>query len=179
MYTPKHVMDAIHEVFGPCALDPASPAKPVHVQAAKWFTKEDNGLKQSWRIPDDEWLFLNPPWDERSKWQKKLHDEMACRNAHRAILIVPNKRSQAFDVLADKAAIINLGLLAFGDMKTPYPLDVVCMLFGFDDETLDALLAAFPRHGIERAKIYRRNLHDGHRGTSAGFLTRIARRKGK
>ena len=159
-YTPKEVMDAIHEVFGPCALDPASPIKPVHVQARKWFTKEDDGLAQSWR--NDGWLFLNPPWSRERKanhkplrlWLEKLRHEMACGNVRKAVVLVPNKRSDAFDALrADGAAIINLGQIKFGGSMHEHRDDSACLLLGFGTDQVDALLSAFLRRGIRRALI--------------------------
>ena len=45
-FTDKKIMDALHEVLGPCALDPASPPVPVHVQARRWYALErgEDGL---------------------------------------------------------------------------------------------------------------------------------------
>src|SRR5205823_7011947 len=111
--TPELVTDPIHETFGPCALDVASPAQPVHVQALKWFTKEDDGLKQSWRIPESGYLFMNPPWNPEVRgerrpirwWIDKARLEMSLGNVRRAIVVLPSKRSDAFDSLkADGAA---------------------------------------------------------------------------
>ena len=101
-YTDKKIMDALHEVLGPCALDPASPPMPVHVQALKWYALErgEDGLKLSWRIPNDghAWLYLNGPWgDGRGKpspllkWasqdalRSSLRQRPACRDAMAAL----------------------------------------------------------------------------------------------
>ena len=58
-YTPAAILDAARDVLGAFDLDPASNSEAqASVQAAKYFTKEDDGLRQEW--PGRVWL--NPPY---------------------------------------------------------------------------------------------------------------------
>jgi hypothetical protein len=97
-FTPKAVMDALHEVLGPAALDSASPPQPVHVRAQRYYSEADDGLSQPWHCGDG-WLFLNPPWDQTGEWIDKLHSERRAGNVKCAVIIMPNKRSGAYDSL--------------------------------------------------------------------------------
>jgi hypothetical protein len=153
-FTPKEVMQAIHEVLGPAALDPASPPRPVWVRARRHYTEAKDGLSQSWR--NDGWLFLNPPWEEIRKWLMKLYAEIANGNVRQAVVIIRNRRSNAYDGLIEGgAALINLGRLKFGNATSTCRDDAACFVLEFDNETVDALLAAFHRHGIHKAKVDR------------------------
>jgi AAA domain len=162
-YTPKVVMDAIHEVLGPCALDPASPARPVHVRTAKWFTQELDGLAQSWRISADSWLFLNPPWNGALGEPKpiplfvaKLLSEMNCGDVPRAIVVLPFKTSESLDKLKNAgAALLNLGRLKYGEFSNTSRDDTACCLLGFSKHQVDALVASLRRHGVRRVDVER------------------------
>lgn len=58
-YTPPKYLEAARDVLGGIDLDPASSdAAQQLVQAARYFTKEDNGLRQEWRGR----VWLNPPY---------------------------------------------------------------------------------------------------------------------
>jgi hypothetical protein len=63
-YTPARYIEAARDVLGGIDLDPASCAAANEiVRATTYFTKDDDGLRQSWRIdgrPSRAWL--NPPY---------------------------------------------------------------------------------------------------------------------
>jgi len=134
------------------------------VQARRWFTKEHDGLQQSWKIPEDGWLFMNCPWNAPSVgeqkpiplWTDKLMLEMSCGNVPRAVTLLPFKRSASFDkIKAAGAAIINLGRLKYGGAAGTSRDDTACCLLGFTRDQVDALVAALKRHGLGRAELDR------------------------
>lgn len=78
-YTPPEYLDAVREVFGSgIDLDPASCAFANQtVKAARFFTKDDNGLAQPWKGR----VYNNPPYSkiggssQAGFWFQKLLDE--------------------------------------------------------------------------------------------------------
>ena len=70
-YTPANVIEAVRACMGGIDLDPASNAHSNKiVKATKYFTKEDNGLKQDWRPYDRIWV--NPPFDQLLQFATKF-----------------------------------------------------------------------------------------------------------
>ena len=68
--TPQKFFDELNEEFN-FTLDPASDGK--NNKCAKFYTKEQNGLLQSW---EDESVFVNPPYGREVKaWVKKCSEE--------------------------------------------------------------------------------------------------------
>jgi phage N-6-adenine-methyltransferase len=58
-YTPKNIIDAARNTMGSIDLDPASSSIANQtVMAKKYYTKEDDGLKQPWYGN----IWLNPPY---------------------------------------------------------------------------------------------------------------------
>ena len=69
--TPKDLFYRLHHQYH-FTLDPCS----THENALclKHYTKEENGLLQSWK---NETVFCNPPYSEVKKWVKKASEEKA------------------------------------------------------------------------------------------------------
>lgn len=68
--TPQDFFDELDEEFQ-FTLDPC--ACPDNAKCEKYFTKEENGLIQSWA---GETVFMNPPYGRAIKdWVKKAYDE--------------------------------------------------------------------------------------------------------
>ena len=117
-YTPARIADAVREVMEQIDLDPASSPKANKiVKAARFFTRDTNGLKRRWHGR----VFLNPPFDAWVSWVAKLGKEMAAGRVKQAIvigpaniaafrplllrrglLLVPNERPKFYDPAADK-----------------------------------------------------------------------------
>lgn len=65
-FTPKWVFDALGETFD---TDPASPVGlETFVPAKKRYTREDDGLSQTW----EGFVWLNPPFSQSTAWADKF-----------------------------------------------------------------------------------------------------------
>ena len=65
-YTPKSVFDKLNVSFD---LDPASSHKVKNVPTKKYFTINENGLKQNW----EGFVWLNPPYSRNMEpWLNKF-----------------------------------------------------------------------------------------------------------
>ncbi len=70
--TPQAFFDELNKEFS-FTLDPC--ATPENAKCSRYFTKEIDGLAQSWH---GERVFCNPPYGrDISKWVKKAHEEVA------------------------------------------------------------------------------------------------------
>lgn len=76
--TPNWLFDRLNYSFF-FTLDPAASA--LNHKCKKFYTKEDDGLKQSWK---GEVVFVNPPYSQIEAWMKKCHDEYV---AHRCLIV--------------------------------------------------------------------------------------------
>lgn len=84
-YTPAQYIEMVREILDTIDLDPASCAEANQiVQANRFFTKEQDGLKQSW---DAENIFLNPPYSKMLPWVEKLLFELSIQPKLQAILL--------------------------------------------------------------------------------------------
>ena len=88
-HTPEAEIELVHAVMGGIDLDPASnPDAQERVQAAKFFTKEDDGLAQPWEGR----VYVNPPYTggEVDKFADKLVSEFDSGNVSEAIWLSNN-----------------------------------------------------------------------------------------
>jgi ParB family chromosome partitioning protein len=88
-YTPVEYIHAAKAVMGNIDLDPASCELANRtVKATHYYTKEINGLTQSWEGR----VWLNPPFtgtNSREIWVKKLLSEFKANHIDQAILLMP------------------------------------------------------------------------------------------
>jgi ParB-like chromosome segregation protein Spo0J len=124
-YTPKNVIELVLTCFGTerVSLDPCSNShESPNFPAEKVFTKEDNGLKQSWEA---ETLFMNPPYGrEIDTWVEKLISEFESGNIQQAIALVPGRiDTQWFHRFYGYPACFVTGRLKFigNDDAAPFP----------------------------------------------------------
>lgn len=80
--TPQYFYDLLDNEFH-FTLDPC--ASHLNHKCVNYFTKEDNGLKQSWKGHK---VFCNPPYSDKDKWIKKAFWEGANRDTL-VVLLIP------------------------------------------------------------------------------------------
>lgn len=91
-YTPSRYIEAARAVMGGIDLDPAScELANSTVKAARYYTKEDNGLAQEWEART---VWLNPPFAAENElnpirtWVGKLIAEHKAGKVGQAVLLV-------------------------------------------------------------------------------------------
>jgi len=149
------LMAAIGGLFD---LDPCSGAEP-QAYAKNRFTKEDNGLAQSWAGHDT--VYVNPPYSELKKWLKKVVREATRDSPDSPDLIMSllpvNTSTQWFQKYAAKADYLCLieGRLTFNGTDQNAPFASMVVVFGDPSdsvlETLNDLGATYTRTEIEEA----------------------------
>jgi site-specific DNA-methyltransferase (adenine-specific) len=129
-YTPDSFYDPLNEKYH-FTLDVA--ATPENAKCAKYFTEEQDGLKQEW-IPDpyDEntpgAIWCNPPYGPTIlDWIKKA---IACK--HKVVMLLPVKTSNATfhdNILPNAKINFVRGHLKFGGYKKQAPFDSMLLEF--------------------------------------------------
>jgi phage N-6-adenine-methyltransferase len=88
-YTPPEYVDAARACLGAIDVDPATaPIAQKTVRAARFFTRDDDGLRHDWRGR----IWLNPPYSQPDigRFVDKLLAELAAGRATQAILLTHN-----------------------------------------------------------------------------------------
>jgi phage N-6-adenine-methyltransferase len=88
-YTPAKYLDLARQVLGQFDLDPASSdAAQERVQAAEYFTAEDDGLAQEWRGR----VWLNPPYAQPliQQFAEKMAAEVSTGRVVEAVMLTHN-----------------------------------------------------------------------------------------
>lgn len=124
--TPQAFYDELNKEFG-FTLDPC--ATPENAKCTRYFTKETDGLSQSWQ---GEIVFCNPPYGhDIAKWVDKAHTEVVMGNTTVVMLIPARTDTKYFhDYIYHKYEIRFIrGRLHFNESKTgtPFPSMVVVM----------------------------------------------------
>lgn len=84
-YTPPMIVDRARRCLGGIDLDPASNATAQQwINAAAYYTADDNGLTQSWAGR----VWLNPPFDDTAAWVDQIDAEYMSGQVTAAILLV-------------------------------------------------------------------------------------------
>jgi site-specific DNA-methyltransferase (adenine-specific) len=119
--TPQAFFDVLNAEFD-FDLDPC--ADEYNAKCVNFFTKEQDGLKQSW---DNQKVFCNPPYGrEVGKWVKKASEA----KGGIVVLLIPARTDTRYfhEYIYNKAEVRFLkGRLKFGDSKNsaPFPSMVV------------------------------------------------------
>ena len=125
--TPQDFFDQLDNEFH-FTLDPC--ADETNHKCEKYFTKEQDGLKQSWI---GETVFCNPPYGRKvGKWVEKCFREVYSGGCHCAVLLVfANTDTKWFhDYVYNKAEIRFIkGRLKFGGQKYDAPKPSMVVVF--------------------------------------------------
>lgn len=89
--TPQAFFDELNKEFD-FTLDPC--ATPQNAKCARYFTKEVDGLAQSWR---GETVFCNPPYGrDISKWVEKAYRETLSGGAILVVMLIPARTDTSY-----------------------------------------------------------------------------------
>lgn len=122
--TPQSLYDELNREFN-FTLDPC--ATSANAKCERYFTKEQDGLKQSWA---GEIVFCNPPYGKMmSKWVEKCHQESA--GATVVMLIPARTDTRYFHEFIYKKHEVRFirGRLRYNDGRgqSPFPSMIVVM----------------------------------------------------
>ena len=124
--TPQALYDRLDSMYH-FTLDAA--ANDENHKCAKYFTKKDDGLAQSWQ---GESVFCNPPYGRVIRdWVKKAYDES--QNGALVVMLLPVRTSVAWfqDYVYPHAKVEFIrGRVKFGNAKNPAPFDSMVCVFG-------------------------------------------------
>lgn len=131
--TPADFIAAVKRRFGISEFDIDLAASPENAQAAMFYTKEINALKQPWRTKASGWGWLNPEFSNIAPWVEKSFTES--RKAARVLMLVPAGVGANWwrDWVHGKAFVLLLnGRLTFVGHTQPYPKDCALLVYGPD-----------------------------------------------
>ena len=105
-YTPPQFIESARLVMGSIDTDPASnPIANATVKAARFFTKDEDGLKQKW----DGSVWMNPPYAQplMSQFAEAISDKFETGEIEQAIILVNNAtETQWFQRMASVASAV-------------------------------------------------------------------------
>ena len=121
--TPEAIFDKLNEEFR-FTLDPCATSE--NSQCIRYYTKEQDGLKQSW---EGETVFCNPPYSQINQWVKKAYEE-SFKPGTIVVLLIPARTDTKYfhDYILNRSEIRFLkGRLKFNNAKfnAPFPSMVV------------------------------------------------------
>lgn len=143
--TPQDLFDQLNETYK-FNLDPC--ATPENAKCPVYFTKELDGLKQSWvSVTGKGWIdyipgrvFCNPPYGRGTidKWTKKAREEIENGNAELIVMLLPVRTCTRWfheDVVpvADAVYFIR-GRLKFGGAKNSAPFPSMVAVYTKEEE---------------------------------------------
>jgi len=125
--TPQDFFNELNKEFN-FTLDPC--ATPENAKCEKYYTKEDDGLKQDW---SGETVFCNPPYGRAIKdWVKKCYEESKKPNTT-VVMLIPARTDTSYfhDYIYHKAKEIRFirGRLKLGNAKNSAPFPSMVVIF--------------------------------------------------
>ena len=124
--TPQEFFDELDKEFN-FTLDPCATSE--NAKCTKYFTVEDDGLKQDW---SNDVVFMNPPYGREIKyWVQKAYEESL--KGATVVCLIPARTDTAYwhDYIFGKADDIRFlrGRLKFGGSKNPAPFPSAIIIY--------------------------------------------------
>ena len=124
--TPQAFFDELNKEFN-FTLDPCATSE--NAKCNKYFTVEDDGLKQDW---SKDTVFMNPPYGREIKyWVQKAYEESL--KGATVVCLIPARTDTAYwhDYIFGKSDDIRFlrGRLKFGDSKNPAPFPSAIIIY--------------------------------------------------
>lgn len=104
-------------------------ASEENTKCDQFYTEEDNALTKGWSaLPG--WLWCNPPYGDIEPWVRKAWEESR-EGAYIAMLVPASVGSNWWASWVNRKAYITYlnGRLTFVGHKSPYPKDLVVLLY--------------------------------------------------
>lgn len=127
--TPQHVFDYLNNRFGPFDLDPCATAE--NAKCSRFYTKEDNGLKQPW----DTNTFCNPPYGRHvGQWIEKGYKSSVLYGVNVCMLVAARTETVAMQEWGFRGEVYFIkGRIKFddgSDKKNSAPFPSCVNMFG-------------------------------------------------
>ena len=124
--TPQDFFDELDKEFN-FTLDPCATSE--NAKCTKYFTVEDDGLKQDW---SNDVVFMNPPYGREIKyWVQKAYEESL--KGATVVCLIPSRTDTKYwhDYIFGKADDIRFlrGRLKFGGSKNPAPFPSAIIIY--------------------------------------------------
>ena len=124
--TPQDFFDELDKEFN-FTLDPCATSE--NAKCTKYFTVEDDGLKQDW---SKDTVFMNPPYGREIKyWVQKAYEESL--KGATVVCLIPSRTDTKYwhDYIFGKADDIRFlrGRLKFGGSKNPAPFPSAIIIY--------------------------------------------------
>ena len=124
--TPQDFFDELDKEFN-FTLDPCATSE--NAKCTKYFTVEDDGLKQDW---SKDVVFMNPPYGREIKyWVQKAYEESL--KGATVVCLIPARTDTAYwhNYIFGKADDIRFikGRLKFGGSKNPAPFPSAIIIY--------------------------------------------------
>ena len=124
--TPQDFFDELDKEFN-FTLDPCATSE--NAKCTKYFTVEDDGLKQDW---SNDTVFMNPPYGREIKyWVQKAYEESL--KGATVVCLIPSRTDTAYwhNYIFGKADDIRFikGRLKFGGSKNPAPFPSAIIIY--------------------------------------------------
>lgn len=122
--TPQDFFNNLNAEFN-FTLDPC--ALPDNTKCSKFYTPEQNGLKQDW---SNETVFCNPPYSDIKNWVEKAYNE--AKRGAKVVMLIPARTDTRYfhDFIYGQHEIRFVrGRLKFGDQKNSAPFPSMVVVF--------------------------------------------------